>query len=195
MRLVSSLFALAVLGCCFGPSAEAPPVAPPAPEAPSPLSQALSGMGVAPTEPSVAPAQPAAPGEPAVAPAPGSPPPSVVDAPAPPPPAAPPPSAAGTQSPACAAAQADREVVRAQLREMRLTLGAETGPRLEAAKAQMATCDRDIECLKDPKIRMARITAYDNATGAQLAESNRLAQAELGSYDADQRVVAACGAP
>jgi hypothetical protein len=190
MRLVSSLFALAVLGCCFGPSVEAPPA--PAPEAPSPLSQALSGMGVAPTDPAAAAPDPAAvpaaaPADPAaVAP---------VDTPVAPPTA--PPTAAPTavSSPACAAAQADREVLRTQLRELRLTLGAETGPRLEAASAQMAACDRDIECLKDAKIRMARIVAYDNAKGAQLAESNRLAQAELGAYDADQRVLAACGTP
>lgn len=195
MRLVSSVFALAVLGCCFGPSVESPPS--PAPVAPSPLSQALQGMGAA--EPTVSPATtpsvppPSAPV--AAAPAAATAAPVAVSAALPVPASPPPPSTGAAASPACAEAQAAREAVRAELRELRLTLGGDSSVRVEATGAAMAACNRDPDCLRDVKTRLAKVDAYDRAKATLAAETARLAAAEVGLYDADQRVVAACGAP
>lgn len=176
MRLVSSVFALAVLGCCFGPSVDAPPAAP---VAPSPLSQALQGMGTDDAAVAMPPSQA----------------PALLPASPPPPPAASQPASIDGPAPACADAQAGREGVRAELRELRLTLGGESTARLEAAAVAMAACNRDADCLRDVPARAARYEAHERAKNAQAAEINRLAHAEVGLYEADQRVILACGAP
>jgi hypothetical protein len=186
MRLVSSVFALAVLGCCFGPSVEAPPA--PAPVAPSPLSQALQGMGAA-----DAPIPPPAPVAAIDTPAPAAVPAAVpVAVPATPPAPA---SPGAALSPACADAQAAREAIRAELRDLRLTLGGDSTARVEAAGAAMMVCNTDPDCVRDPKLRMAKVEVYDRAKAVLAAETTRLAEAEVGLYGADQRVVGACGAP
>ncbi len=209
MRFLVPVMAIGVLGCCLGPSVDAPPASAPAPAAPSPLSQALQGMGVsgdgsasAPANPSgAAPAAPAAPGvaAPPAAPVAGA----GMTAP---PPATPAATPAATQSastgtsavdssPACAEARAARETVRAQLAELRMTLGAATSARLEAAGQAMMACNADTACLGNGKERVARIDAYDRAKAAHEGETRRLAEAEVGLFEADRRVAAACGAP
>ncbi|MDP2308747.1 MAG: hypothetical protein Q8P18_22185 [Pseudomonadota bacterium] len=192
MRLVSSVFALAVLGCCFGPSVDAPPV--PAPVAPSPLSQALQGMGAADPAVSGASAPVAPPGAPPAAPA-AAPPEALPDAPPVAPASALTPVAAPGVGPACAEAQAAREAVRAELRDLRLTVGGDSTARLEAAGAAMMACNREPDCVRDMQARAAKVDAFDRARQAQAAETTRLAQAEVGLYEADNRVVLACGAP
>ncbi|MFN7145220.1 MAG: hypothetical protein ACK4YP_15710 [Myxococcota bacterium] len=209
MRFLVCVMALGVLGCCFGPSVEAPPSPAAAPAAPSPLSQALEGL-VAPTDPAAAPAAGTPPAPDATAAPSAS---SLPDAAAPgmasvPPGAmattapgygAPPSTTAAApttpSSPACAEATAARDAVRARLAELRLSLGAETSARLEAAGQAMIACDADPACVRDGKARLARIEAYDRAKAAHEAERTRLAREEVGLYDADRAVLAACGAP
>lgn len=200
MRFLVCVMALGVLGCCFGPSVEAPPSPAVAPAAPSPLSQALEGL-VAPTDPAAPPpaGAPTAPDAGVAAP-PAAPPaasaPTETTTPgfgAPPPASAPVP--ASTSSPACAEATAARDAVRARLAELRLSIGAETSARLEAAGQAMIACDSDPACVRDGKARLARIEAYDRAKAAHEAERTRLAEAEVGLYDADRAVTAACGTP
>lgn len=169
MRLVSSVYALALLGCSVGPPVDAPS-GPPVLPAPSPLSQALQGMGQ--TEawgPAELPPNPLAARE-------GTP-------------------SAIVVAPACAAAESAREALRAELRELRLTLGGEASLQMEATGAEMIACNRDPSCLGDVKARIAKAEAYDRAKVWLQSETARLAQAEVGLYEADRRVIAACGAP
>jgi len=76
-----------------------------------------------------------------------------------------------------------------------MTLGQATSARLEETGQAMMACNADPVCLRDGKARMASVEAYDRAKAAHEGETRRLAEAEVGLYEADKRVAAACGAP
>ena len=179
MRLFAAAVVLGALGCCLGPTTEPPP--PAQVSTPSPLSQALQGMENA-----------GASGVPSTAAIPTQPPaaPPATPAGAPPPPAVP---AATPDSPACADARAAKKAVNDDLVALRMTVGAETAQRLESAGQAMQQCTTDMGCMRDAKVRTAKIEAYDRAKAAHDAELARLATAELGLYEADRAIRAACG--
>jgi hypothetical protein len=176
MRWFVGVVVVGALGCCLGGEDPPAPVAPPPPAAASPLSQALGEMGVV--------------GDPNAAAV------TTGDAPAAPiAPAAAPIAPAGASTPACADARAARDQVRADVAQLRLSLGAETSARLDAANRALLACNADPACIGDGRARVARAEAYAAAKAAHAAESTRLAEAEVGIFHADQAVAAACGAP
>ena len=196
MRWFVGVVVVGALGCCLGGEDPPAPVAPPPPAAASPLSQALGEMGVvgdpnaaavttgdAPAAPIAPAAAPIAPAAAPIAPAGAS------------TPAAAPIAPAGASTPACADARAARDQVRADVAQLRLSLGAETSARLDAANRALLACNADPACIGDGRARVARAEAYAAAKAAHAAESTRLAEAEVGIFHADQAVAAACGAP
>ncbi len=170
MRLLIGIVALGILGCCLSPTpAPTPPPAATTP-APSALTQALAGM----TDPPAAPVStPPAPTEAAPAPA----------------------SLLPAVSPACLEARAGLEQARADAVAIRASAGGTTSQQVESTGAAMTACNADMNCLKDTKLRLARIDAYDRAQAALEADQGRLAHAELGIFEADRRVTASCRAP
>jgi hypothetical protein len=131
-----------------------------------------------------------APTPPPTAPPPTAPPPTAPPTGTPPPPSAP---STAPDSPACADARAAKKAVNDDLAALRMTVGAETSQRLESAGQAMQQCTTDMGCMRDAKVRTAKIEAYDRAKAAHDAELARLATAELGLYEADRAIRAACG--
>lgn len=182
MRLFVAAVFFGALGCCLGPTTETP--APPPPSTSSPLSQALHDLGEAGagaatnTQPVTTSSTPTPPTTPLPA---GS------------EPLTGPPSPLAPDSPACTEARAAKKAVNDDLVQLRLTIGAETGQRVEQAAAAMKACTEDMACMRDPKARIAKMEAYDRAKAAHDGETQRLATAELGLFEADKAVRAACG--
>lgn len=178
MRFFVGAVLAGAFGCCLGPGADPEPTT----RGPSPLEQMVAAE---------------------TAPTPGNAPPSANPPPASlavPPPAAPssPTSASPsspTPSPACAQARADRDALRDRLADLRMTVGGESGRRVEQTGQAMGACNQDPACLRDTKARTARIAAYDAAKAAYDADVRRLSEAEAGLYGADQAVAAVCGEP
>ena len=176
MRFFVGAVFVGAFGCCLGPS-EQPPAPVPA-AGPSPLEQMVGGQVDPGAPPAASPTSPPSPGTPPA-----------------PTPAAPPSSPSAPASAACVHARADRDALRAQLADLRLTVGGESGRRVEQAGQAMGACNNDPACLRDSKARTARIAAYDAAKAAYDADVRRLTEAEAGLYTRDQAVAAACGEP
>lgn len=96
-------------------------------------------------------------------------------------------------SEACGTARAAREVERARIAELRMTIGVATAQRFDAATAAQQACLSDPACAQDGKRLVERYEAVKAAEDALGAEQARLAEEELGLYRADQAVAAACG--
>ncbi len=101
---------------------------------------------------------------------------------------------AGAESPACGEARAQRTAVSARLAQVRQTAGVPEARALDRASAALSACEARQDCVEgDPKERAARVMAVEEARDAFRKANAALQQEELGLFEADRAVRAACG--
>ena len=103
-------------------------------------------------------------------------------------------SAVPSDDPACRDARARRGEVASRLAEVRKTSGVAEARALDRASAALAACEARQDCVEgDPKERAARVMAVEEARAVFRTASAGLQSEELGLFEADRAVRAACG--